>query len=168
MQMRFSTCRLLACMAVVLAGLPGAAAADEWDSCVKLSDDFAGAGGSRAIDSRQYTGRSLARLYARRGGADQARGDANRAVADYNESMRIDPTYPSAYLNRGNVWYHRGDFDRAIADYNQAIQLAPDYGVAFSNRGSALGSKGDFERAIADFDRAIHRSEERRVGKGCR
>ena len=36
--------------------------------------------------------------------------------------MRIDPTYPAAYINRGNVWFHRGDFDRAIADYNQAIQ----------------------------------------------
>jgi tetratricopeptide (TPR) repeat protein len=156
MQMRFSAYRLLACMAVVvLAGLPRAAAADEWDSCVKLSDDLAVAGCSRAIDSREYTGRSLARLYARRGGAYQAQGDVNRAVADYNESMRIDPTYPSAYNNRGNVWYHKGDFDRAIADYSQAIRLDPKYGVAYANRGSALGSKGDFDRAIADFDQAI-------------
>ena len=97
MQMRFSTCRLLACMAVVvLAGSPRVAAADEWDSCVKLSDDLAVAGCSRAIDSHQYMGRSLARLYARRGGAYQALGDVKRAVADYNESMRIDPTYPAA------------------------------------------------------------------------
>jgi tetratricopeptide (TPR) repeat protein len=156
MQMRFSTCRLLACMAVVvLAGLPRVAAADEWDSCVKLSDDLAVAGCSRAIDSRQYTDRSLARLYARRGGAYAAQGDFNRAVADYNESMRIDPTYPAAYLNRGNAWFHRGDFDRAIADYNQAIQLDPQYGTAYMNRGSALGAKGDFDRAIADFDQAI-------------
>ena len=116
MQMRFSTYRVLACMAVVvLAGLPRVAAADEWDSCVKLSDDLAVAGCSRAIDSRQYTGRSLARLYARRGGAYQTKGDLNRAMADFNESMRIDPTYPAAYNNRGNTWYHRGDFDRAIA-----------------------------------------------------
>ena len=158
MQMRFSTYRVLACMAVVvLAGLPRVAAADEWDSCVKLSDDLAVAGCSRAIDSRQYTGRSLARLYARRGGAYQTQGDLNRAMADFNESMRIDPTYPAAYNNRGNTWYHRGDFDRAIADYNQAIQLDPKYGSAYMNRGSALGSKGDVDRAIADFDQAIQR-----------
>ena len=156
MQMRFSTYRLLACMAVVvLAGLPGVAAADEWDSCVKLSDDLAVAGCSRAIDSHQYTGQSLARLYARRGGAYAAKGDVNRAVADYNESMRIDPTYPAAYLNRGNVWFHRGDFDRAIADYNQAIQLDPKYGSAYVNRGSAWGNKGDLDRAIADYNQAI-------------
>ena len=85
MQMRLSTYRLFAFMAVVvLAGLPRAAAADELDSCVKLSDDLAVAGCSRAIDSHQYTGRSLARLYARRGGAYQARGDPDHAMLDFN------------------------------------------------------------------------------------
>ena len=156
MQMRFSTCRLLACMAVVvLAGLPGMAAADELDFCIKLTDNLAVAECSRAIDSHQYTGRSLARLHTRRGGAYQAQGDVNRAVADYNESMRIDPTYPAAYLNRGNTWFHRGDFDRAIADYNQAIKLDPKYESAYLNRGSALGAKGELDRAIVDFDQAI-------------
>ena len=156
MQMRLSTYRLLACMAVVvLAGLPGVAASDEWDSCVKLSDDLAVAGCSRAIDSHQYTGRSLARLYARRGGAYQTQGDLSHAMADFNESMRIDPTYPSAYSNRGNTWYRRGDFARAIADYNQAIQLDPKYGHAYVNRGSAWGTRGDLDRAIADYNQAI-------------
>lgn len=156
MQMRFSTYRLFACMGVVLlAGLPGVAAADESDSCIKLSDDLAVAGCTRTIDSHQYTGRSLARVYARRGGAYRAQGDLTHAMADYNESMRIDPTYPSAYNNRGNAWYHSGKFDRAIADYNQAIQLDPKSGLAYANRGSAWGAKGDFNRAIEDFDRAI-------------
>ena len=156
MQMRSSTYRLFACLAVVaLAGLPTVAAADEWGSCVKLSDDLAVAGCSRAIDSHQYTGRSLARLYARRGGAYQAQGDLDHAMADFNESMRVDPTYPSAYNNRGITWYRRGDFDRAIADYDQAIRLDPKYGHAYVNRGAAWGAKGDFDRAIADFDQAI-------------
>src|SRR5258708_29470297 len=98
MQMRFSTYRLVACMAVVfLAGVPGVAAADEWDSCVKLSDDLAVSGCTRAIDSHQYTGRSLARLHARRGGAYQAQGDLTRAMAAYNEAMRVAPTHPAAY-----------------------------------------------------------------------
>jgi tetratricopeptide (TPR) repeat protein len=156
MQMRFSTLPLFACMAVLLvAGSPRVAAADEWESCVKLSDDLAVAGCSRAIASHQYTVRSLARMHARRGAAYQAQGDVKRAMADFSESMRIDPTYPSAYNSRGNAWYHSGDFDRAIADFNQALRLDPKYGVVFANRGSAWGSKGDFDRAIADYDPAI-------------
>src|SRR5437762_2000537 len=152
MQKRLSTYRLLACMAVVfLAGLPRVAAADEWDSCVKLSDDLAVAGCSRAIDSHQYMGRSLARLYARRGGAYQTQGDLKHAMADFNESMRIDPTYPSAYLNRGNTWFNRGDFDRAIADYNQAIRLDPKDTKAYYNRGMAWEKKRSLQAALADF-----------------
>jgi len=81
MQMRSSTCRLFACLAVAaLAGLPMVAAADDLDSCVKLSDDLAVAGCSGAIESHQYAGRSLARLYTRRGGAYQAQGDLDRAT----------------------------------------------------------------------------------------
>src|SRR5947209_6782471 len=152
MQIRFSTFRTLASMAVaVLAGLPRMVAADEWDSCVKLSDQLAVAGCSRAIDSHQYTGRSLARLYARRGGAHQAQGDVKRAMADYNRSMRIDPTYPAAYNNRGNAWYHSGEFDRAVADYDQAIRLDPKDTKAYYNRGVAWEKKRSLGAALADF-----------------
>ena len=143
-------------MAVVaLAGLPTVAAADDEETCIEQPDNLAVAVCSRAIESRQFTGRSLARMHARRGGAYQALGDTKRALADYNASMRIDPTYPASYLNRGNAWFHGGDFDRAFADYDQAIKLDPKYQAAYGNRGSAWGSKGDFDRAIADFDQAI-------------
>src|SRR5215831_20967833 len=138
MQMRSSTYWRFACLAeVAVAWFPMAAAADDLDFCVKQSDDLAVAGCSRAIDSHQYTGRSLARLYARRGGAYQAQGDLDHAIADFNESMRVDPTYPAAYNNRGTTWYRTGDLDRAIADFDQAIQLDPKYGYAYVNRGSA-------------------------------
>jgi tetratricopeptide (TPR) repeat protein len=147
---------LFACLAVMaLAVLPMVAAADEWSSCVKLSDDLAVAGCSRAIDSHQYTGRSLARLYARCGGAYQAQGDLDHAMADFNESMRVDPTYPSAYNNRGITWYRRGDLDRAIAEYDQAIRLDPKYEYAYANRGNVWRNKRDFDRAIGDYDQAI-------------
>ena len=156
MQMRSSTYRFFACLAVVaLAGLPMVAAADEWDTCVKLSDDLAVTGCSRAINSHQYTGRSLARHYARRGGAYQAQGDLDHAMADFNKSIRVDPTYPSAYNNRGIAWYRRGDLNRAIADYDQAIRLDPKYEYAYANRGAAWATKGDLDRAIADFAQAV-------------
>jgi tetratricopeptide (TPR) repeat protein len=151
-----SLSRLLACMAVVvLAGLPTAAAANDEETCIKQPENLAVAVCSRLIDSKQYTGRSLARLHARRGGAYQAQGKPDRAIADYNESMRIDPTYPAAYNNRGNTWYRSGRLDQAIADYDQALRLDPKYEVALVNRGAAWATKGDVERALADFDQAI-------------
>lgn len=155
MRMRSSTYGF-ACFAVlILAGLPMVAVADDVVNCVKQSDDLAVAECSRAIDSHQYTGRSLARLYDRRGGAYGAQGDLDHAMADFKESMQVDPTYPDAYNHRGNVWYHAGKLDQAIADYDRAIRLDPKYADPYVNRGAAWGAKGDFGRAMADFDQAI-------------
>src|SRR5258707_654443 len=138
MQMRSSTYRLFACLAVVaLAALPMVAAAEDRDPCKTQSGELGVAECSRAIDSQQYTGRTLARLHVGRGMAYQAKGDLARAMANFNESMRVDPTYPGAYNNRGVVWYHKSDFNRAIADYDQAIQLDPKYALAYVNRGAA-------------------------------
>ena len=45
-----------------------------------------------------------------------AKRDYDRAIADLNELIRLDPK-GVAYLNtRGNAWYAKRDFDRAIAD----------------------------------------------------
>src|SRR5262249_27074600 len=124
MQMRSSASWLFACLAVVaLAESPTAAAATDWDACEQLSGDLAVARCSRAIDSHQYTGRDLAWLHASRGVAYLAQGDVDHAMADFNESMRVDPAYPRAYYLRGNAWFRTGEFDRAVADYSEVIRL---------------------------------------------
>src|SRR5262249_46947134 len=97
------------------------------------------AGCSRAIDSHQYTGRSLARLYAGRGVTYLAQGDLDHALADFNESMRVDPTYARAYNDRGITWYRTGDLDRAIADYDQAIRPTPDAASTAAQRATSTG-----------------------------
>src|SRR5882757_6584281 len=63
----------------------------------------------------------------------------NRAIAYYNETIRLDPNYAPAYNNRGNAWGDKGDTDRAIADYSEAIRLDPKFVPAYNNRGSAWG-----------------------------
>jgi tetratricopeptide (TPR) repeat protein len=153
MQMRSSGYSLLACLAVVaLAGLPTGAAADDWDSCEKQSGDLAVAGCSRAIDSHQYTGRDLARLHASRGVAYLAQGDLDHAMADYNESVRLDPTYARAYYDRGITWYRTGELDRAIAAYSEVIRLDPKKPKAYYYRGVAWEKKCSLQEALADFE----------------
>jgi hypothetical protein len=94
--MRSSTYRLFACLAVVVfAGLPTAAAADEEDACVKLPDDLAVAGCSRAIDSRQYTGRSQeAQAYYNRGIAWEKKRRLRKALADFKMHSQLAPSDP--------------------------------------------------------------------------
>jgi tetratricopeptide (TPR) repeat protein len=106
--------------------------------------------------------------------------DLDRAIADFNEAIRLDPNFADAYNNRGNAYRVKRNFDLAIADFDAAIRLgvpppsspaggqakgeagnvgASDGNGAYSyvNRGAAYAGKGDLDRAIADFDDAIRR-----------
>ena len=82
-------------------------------------------------------------------------GDHDRAIADYDEAIRLKPDLANAFNNRGATYEAKGDHDRAIADYAQAVHLKPDYAIAFKNRGLAYNAKGDRDLAIADFNEAI-------------
>jgi tetratricopeptide (TPR) repeat protein len=96
-----------------------------------------------------------ANTYNNRGHAYFAKGDNDRAIADYNRAIELKPDHASAYNNRGRTYYAKGDNDRAIADYNRAIELKPDAAEAYYNRGIAYFAKGDKDQAIADYNRAI-------------
>ena len=57
-------------------------------------------------------------------GSDKKEYD--KAIADYNEAIRLDPEgRRSPYYNRGYAWYDKKEYDKAIADYNEAIRLDP-------------------------------------------
>jgi tetratricopeptide (TPR) repeat protein len=79
----------------------------------------------------------------------------DRAIADYNEALRLDPKNRLAYLNRGIAWQAGGDFAKAIADYDQAIERGLKTAQAYNNRGHAWELKKDYDRAIADYTEAI-------------
>jgi tetratricopeptide (TPR) repeat protein len=102
--------------------------------------------------------------YVARGLAWQAKGNLDRALADYSEAIRANPKDALAYNNRGLLWREKGDADRAIADLTEAIRIDPlphsdllgnGHVNIYANRGLAWETKGDLDRAIADFDQAI-------------
>jgi tetratricopeptide (TPR) repeat protein len=94
-------------------------------------------------------------FYGNRGNARLAKGELDSALADFDESIRLNPKYGAAHNGRGNVWEKKKDFDRAIGDYNEAIRLLPKNAVPYNGRGNAWSGQSNFDRAIADFDEAI-------------
>ena len=85
----------------------------------------------------------------------QIKATYDKALADHNEAIRLDPKSPFAFRNRGVVYAYKGDNDQAIADFNEAIRLDPKSALAFRNRGDAYMNKGDYGRALADYNEAI-------------
>ena len=98
-----------------------------------------------------------------------AKQDYEKAIADYDESIRLGPSKGLAYLNRGLAWFHKDECDKAIADYTEAIRLDPidvQRGSlrtsAYNLRGRERQEKGETDAAIADFNEAIRLDPERR------
>ncbi|QDL11815.1 hypothetical protein DP114_31470 [Brasilonema sennae CENA114] len=94
-------------------------------------------------------------VYFYRGTSYFYKKDYDRAIADYNQAIKLDPNDAQAYNNRGISYFYKKDNNRAIADYNQAIKLDPNYAEAYNNRGNSYGNKKDDDRAIADYNQAI-------------
>jgi tetratricopeptide (TPR) repeat protein len=94
--------------------------------------------------------------YNQRADAFQTRKYFDRAIADHNKAIAIDPNYATAYNDRGNAHaFLKRDYDLAIADYSKAIELEPSKSLFVDNRGRAYRNKGDYDRAIADHSKAI-------------
>jgi len=93
--------------------------------------------------------------YINRGDARMAKGDYAKAIADYDEAIRLNPKDRWAYITRGNARMEIGDHAKAIADFGEAIRLNPKDDSAYINRGIVWMSKGDYAKAIADYDEAI-------------
>ncbi len=90
-----------------------------------------------------------------RGIAWRARGEADKALRDFEEVVKLDPRSASARLNVGNAWAQKRDLGRAIDAFTEAIRLDEGYGKAYLSRGNAWMSKGDTDRAIKDYGEAI-------------
>ena len=57
-----------------------------------------------------------------RGSTLAAQGQADRAIQDFDEAIKLDPGSAAAY-NRGKIYQGKGDYDRAIQDFDRAIAL---------------------------------------------
>src|ERR1700721_1336437 len=112
---------------------PVIAADRDWDACKQSVQDWDKeiAGCSAVLSRSRITNGDRAFALNNRGFAYDVKGDHDRAIADYNEAIRLKP------------------------DYAQAVRFKPDYAIAFKNRGLAYNAKGDRDLAIADFNEAI-------------
>ena len=83
-------------------------------------------------------------------------GNANAALAKYNEAIKADPKLALAYYGRGILLATRErGYNRAIADFDRVLTLEPANTRALVHRGEAYSQVGDFGRALADLNRAI-------------
>ncbi|TMK10002.1 MAG: tetratricopeptide repeat protein, partial [Alphaproteobacteria bacterium] len=114
----------------------------------RTSPDIQVDGCTALINSSAQTPQSLVIAYNNRGNAYTAKGEYDRAVQDYDQSIKLDPNYARAFNNRGVAYQKKGEYDRAIEDFDASIKLNPDYASAFANRAQTYLNKGEYARAV--------------------
>src|SRR6266849_1492801 len=143
---------------------------ENWSRCKSDDPDRKIGGCSAVIQSGQETGTNLANAFRGRGSAYGHKSDYDRAFQDYDQALRLNPSYANGFFGRGLVYEHKGDIDYAISDYDKALRLNPSLASAFYERGNAYALKGNYDHAIKDYDQGLRlgRRCERVLRPGCR
>lgn len=100
------------------------------------------------MDSAILIDGNSAELYTIRGQMIMLLYEWDRAIADYNTAIEIDPTYAPAYFHRGVAYYsiaERIDREAALADFEQYLYLAPDGELAEQAQSYITGLQFEIE-----------------------
>jgi tetratricopeptide (TPR) repeat protein len=68
-----------------------------------------------------------------RAGVHVRRDQADRAIADYDTVLWLDPTLADIHNSRGELWRKAGDRRKALADFAAALKFKPDHAAARAN-----------------------------------
>jgi tetratricopeptide (TPR) repeat protein len=82
-----------------------------------------------------------------RGGAYERKDMIDRAIADYDGVLRLDPSLADTHNARGELWRRKGDLPKAVADFAAAIKLNPDHVAARANH-RALAQEAERQGAL--------------------
>ena len=85
-------------------------------------------------------------------------GEKQRAIALYEEIVKLDPKYAAAYINLCTVCFHLQQYGRAEEYYRRATEADPGYVLAYFDLGNVLDELGRLDESIAAYSRAVELS----------
>jgi tetratricopeptide (TPR) repeat protein len=87
--------------------------------------------------------------------AYDVQGMIDRAMAEYEKAIAINPALEHPYNNLGFDYYKKGRYDDAIASYEKALAINPNYAKAFYNLSLAYYAEKMFDESIAAYEKAV-------------
>jgi tetratricopeptide (TPR) repeat protein len=112
-------------------------------------------GCSDLIAQRGITGDGRAQAYKLRGDRYRIGRDYERALADYDQVIRMRGDHPGAYYRRSEVYLAQGQYDLALADAERVIGIVPDTPGGYRVRCEVRFATGETEAARRDCNQAL-------------
>ncbi len=107
---------------------------------------------NRALNAGGLSRSDRAKTLVNRGINYTAEKTFDRALADFEEALRLVPDLAEAFVNRGNTYVFQNQFRAAIDEYNRGLELGTNEPhAAYYNRGLAHEALKDLDSAYADF-----------------
>jgi tetratricopeptide (TPR) repeat protein len=116
---------------------------------------FAPTGDGRGHGFCERTQPTFARAYRVSGNEWLAKMEYDKAIADFNEAIRLDPGDRTVYNNRGAAWMCKDEYDKAIDDFSEGIRRDPQSRADYTCRAFAWEHKNEYGKAIADLTECI-------------
>lgn len=98
--------------------------------------------------------------YHTRGAARAVLGDYDKAIADFDAAIRLNPKTAINYLDRGLAKEVLGEKSAAKADFEKATQINGDLAEDYYKDGRGKNGGGAYEAAMDSFDKALRLNPE--------
>jgi tetratricopeptide (TPR) repeat protein len=155
------TLRVMAVSAALVLALASPASAQidpqlvDWcDANDNASPEQSISGCTAVIQSEEYAGDDLAIVFSNRGVAYFRNSEPEKAIQDYEQAIRINPSFFDAMISRGFAYLKVKRYDAAIADFDTTLKAHPENAPSLYGRGLANLAKGDAAGASADMTAA--------------
>lgn len=112
---------------------------------------------ARADLDRAVEGRAGSEAYLRRAKLRVRDNEADKAVSDLTEYIKLVPWMGSGYELRASAYRAQGALDLAVRDYSTVLELSPGNTQARARRGDLHYARKDYDKAIADFSWVIEK-----------
>jgi tetratricopeptide (TPR) repeat protein len=93
-------------------------------------DDRIVAGCGALIDNDKAAKTDRIKAAIARAAAYERKEQTDRAIADYDLALRLDPSLADIFNARGELWRKKGDRPRALNDFGTAVRLNPNHAAA--------------------------------------
>lgn len=130
-----------------------------------LSDDNERriAGCTVIIENPATTPIDRSNALAMRGLALSVKGLLDRAIDDYDASLKINPNSPSALNNRAWAYFRSGRGETGLPDVERSLLLNPDSEHSWDTRAHIRQLLGNVSGALRDYEMAMHLGGEKMI-----
>ncbi|MGN1155793.1 MAG: tetratricopeptide repeat protein, partial [Agathobacter sp.] len=75
--------------------------------------------------------------------------DTIRAIANYEQALKLNPENVQIYINRGNLYYSQANFTLSDKDFNRITELKPGETIGYLGLARNSIAQKDYENAIS-------------------